>query len=64
MDKLPKKQLVLMVDDDIYSYLKIKSVTEGLPMNAIVTVLVEEDMINNEHIVKNFLDYIFKNHNG
>jgi hypothetical protein len=63
MEKTKKIQLVLMVEDEIYKYLKLMSTLENIPMSGIVTVLVEEDMLDNEKIIHQFHDFIFQSRN-
>ncbi|AIQ30976.1 hypothetical protein P40081_24505 [Paenibacillus sp. FSL P4-0081] len=46
-----KKILTLSLDDYTYFYLKFMSAMESLPINAILTVMVEEDMQKNKDIV-------------
>lgn len=61
MNDYPKRQMNLTVDDYIYNYIKILSTVEQLPMNVILTVMIEDSMNENAELCRKYSDFIHKN---
>ncbi|MNC58791.1 hypothetical protein D3C75_1085460 [compost metagenome] len=55
----PKQQLNTNISNYDYQYLKFLSYYNGLPINAIITTMIEEDMSNNPELCRIF-DGLYK----
>lgn len=63
-DNGPKQQLNTPISRYDYNYLRFLSFYNGLPINAILTTMIEEDMAENPGLFKMFDELYKQQHSG